>query len=90
MTSAMPCIRQTPNSPWTDAAWSDNVFVKRLWRSVKYERVHIKSYDSVNAANADITEYLLWYNSARPHSSLPKQTPDESYAPVLPEMLQAA
>ena len=49
-------------------AWRDNVFVERLWRSVKYESVYLKAYDSVSAARADIAEYLAWYNSQRAHS----------------------
>ena len=42
-------------------AWRDNVFVERLWRSVKYERVYLKAYDGVSAARADITDYFEWY-----------------------------
>ena len=60
-------------------AWRDNVMIERLWRSVKYERVYLKAYDSVAHAKADISEYLWWYNSEREHSSLNKQTPDEAY-----------
>jgi len=51
-------------------AWRDNVFVERLWRSVKYERVYLKAYDSVSAARADIADYVGWYNAGRAHSSL--------------------
>ena len=47
-------------------AWRDNVFVERLWRSVKYERVYLKAYDSVSAARADIADYLNWYNTNGP------------------------
>ena len=47
-------------------AWRDNVFVERLWRSVKYERVYLRAYDSVSHARADIADYLNWYNTARP------------------------
>ncbi|RYF29941.1 MAG: IS3 family transposase, partial [Comamonadaceae bacterium] len=57
------------------SAWRDNVFVKRLWRSVKYERVYLKAYDSVSAARADIAGYLAWYNAHRAHSSLDRLTP---------------
>ncbi len=60
-------------------AWRDNVMIERLWRSVKYERVYLKAYDSVAHAKADISEYLWWYNSEREHSSLNKQTPNEVY-----------
>ena len=61
-------------------AWRDNVFVERLWRSVKYERVYLQAYDSVAHAKADIAQYVQWYNSEREHSSLNKQTPDEAYS----------
>jgi putative transposase len=71
-------------------AWRDNVFVERLWRSVKYERVYLKAYDSVSAARADIADYLDWYNTQRPHSSLERLTPHEMYLAVLPQLKQAA
>ena len=71
-------------------AWRDNVFVERLWRSVKYERVYLKAYDSVSAARADITEYLDWYNTHRSHSSLERLTPYEKYFAALPKLKQAA
>lgn len=71
-------------------AWRDNVFVERLWRSVKYERVYLKVYDSVGAARSDIADYLRWYNQSRPHSSLDKATPDDHYAANLPRTLKAA
>ncbi len=71
-------------------AWRDNVFVERLWRSVKYERVYLKAYDSVSAARADIAEYLGWYNTDRPHSSLERITPQEKYLALLPQSRMAA
>ena len=71
-------------------AWRDNVFVERLWRSVKYERVYLKAYDSVSAAKADINDYVVWYNSQRPHSSLQRNTPDEAYFTQLPPVKLAA
>ena len=71
-------------------AWRDNVFVERLWRGVKYERVYLKAYDSVSAARADIAEYVNWYNTERPHSSLDDQTPDKMYWQLLPMMKMAA
>lgn len=60
-------------------AWRDNVFVERLWRSVKYEEVYLKAYVSVAEARASIAKYLAFYNYRRPHSSLDGQTPDEAY-----------
>jgi putative transposase len=71
-------------------AWRDNVFVERLWRSVKYERVYLKAYDSVSDARADIAQYINWYNTSRAHSSLADFTPDESYFANLPMLAKAA
>jgi putative transposase len=71
-------------------AWRDNVFVERLWRSVKYERVYLKAYDSVSAARTDIADYINWYNAGRAHSSLDEATPDEHYCAKLPAQALAA
>jgi putative transposase len=60
-------------------SWRDNVFIERLWRSVKYEEVYLRAYDSVAQARASLGRYLDWYNSSRPHSSLGARTPDEAY-----------
>lgn len=60
-------------------AWRDNVFVERLWRSVKYEEVYLRAYDSVSAARERLGAYLDWYNRRRPHSSLDGRTPDQAY-----------
>jgi putative transposase len=59
--------------------WRDNVFVERLWRSVKYEEVYLRAYASVPEARAGISRYLDFYNSIRPHSSLGCRTPDRIY-----------
>ena len=59
--------------------WRDNVFVERLWRSVKYEEVYLRAYDSVAEARASIGRYLDFYNRKRPHSSLGARTPDQAY-----------
>ena len=71
-------------------AWRDNVFVERLWRTVKYERVYLKAYDSVSDARANIADYIGWYNAGRPHCSLADLTPDEHYLANLPALAQAA
>ena len=71
-------------------AWRDNVFVERLWRSVKYEEVYLHAYDSVNEARRSIMRYLDWYNRFRPHSKIKKKTPDEAYTVILPTVQQAA
>ena len=60
-------------------AWRDNVFVERLWRSVKHEEVYLRAYDSVGEARASIGRYLDFYNCKRPHSSLDARTPDRAY-----------
>lgn len=60
--------------------WRDNVFVERLWKSIKYEEVFLHAYETVFAAKAGINRYIHFYNGERPHSSLGKKTPDEAYA----------
>jgi putative transposase len=70
-------------------AWRDNVFVERLWRSVKYEEVYLRAYDSVGEARASIGRYLDFYNRKRPHSSLDARTPDRAYFDHLPQVAAA-
>ncbi len=70
-------------------AWRDNVFVERLWRSVKYEEVYLRAYDSVGEARASLGRYLDFYNRRRPHSSLDAQTPDRAYFDGLPQLAAA-
>ncbi|MCP5131842.1 MAG: IS3 family transposase [Pseudomonadales bacterium] len=70
-------------------AWRDNVFVERLWRSVKYEEVYLHAYDSVSSARAGLDRYIRFYNGRRPHSSLDRQTPDQVYFESLPQILAA-
>jgi putative transposase len=65
-------------------AWRDNVFVERLWRSVKYEEVYLRAYDSVTEARRSIGLYLDFYNARRPHSGLDGATPDHAYFTPLP------
>ncbi len=65
-------------------AWRDNVFVERLWRSVKYEEVYLRAYDSVAEARASIGRYMAFYNGRRPHSSLDARTPDQAYLNHVP------
>ena len=61
-------------------AWRDNVFVERLWRTVKYEEVYLRAYASVSEARTSIGRYFGFYNGRRPHSSFGGQTPDQVYA----------
>ena len=59
--------------------WVDNVFVERLWKSVKYEHVYLHAYDSVAEAKQQLASYFEFYNTRRPHSSLGGQTPHTAY-----------
>ena len=70
-------------------AWRDNVFVERIWRSVKYEEVYLRAYVSVAGARASIGRYLDFYNRKRPHSSLDARTPDHAYFNQLPQAAAA-
>ena len=65
-------------------SWRDNVFIERLWRSVKYEEVYLRAYESVLEARTGIGRYFEFYNSGRPHSSLGRMTPDQFYTKALP------
>jgi putative transposase len=65
-------------------AWRDNVFVERFWRTVKYEEVYLRAYDTVSEARTSIGRYLNFYNGRRPHSSLDRRTPDQAYFTPLP------
>lgn len=70
--------------------WRDNVFVERLWRTIKYEEVYLHSYASLSEARNWIRRYLGFYNSRRPHSSLDGRTPDQAYfQPQIPEAVAA-
>ncbi len=59
--------------------WIDNVFIERLWRSLKYECVYLNAFDSVRDAANGIGFWLRYYNTERPHSSLNDRTPQEAY-----------
>jgi putative transposase len=69
--------------------WRDNVFVERLWRSVKYEEVYLKAYDSVSAARLGLAAYIDFYNSRRPHQSRDGRTPDMIYFGALKPLAEA-
>lgn len=71
-------------------SWRDNVFVERLWRSIKYEEVYLHAYDTVSDARASIGRYLAFYNGRRPHSSLDRKTPDTAYFNALMPIPAAA
>jgi putative transposase len=65
-------------------SWRDNVFIERLWRSVKYEEVYLRAYETVSEARVGIGQYFEFYNARRPHSSLGRMTPDQFYNKPLP------
>ena len=69
--------------------WRDNVFVERLWKSVKYEEVYLRAYDTVSDARASLARYFVFFNARRPHTSLDRRTPDAVYFESLP-LAQAA
>ena len=60
-------------------ACRDNVFVERLWRTIKYEEVYLRAYACVSEARVRIGRYLEFYNNRRPHSSLGERTPNQAY-----------
>jgi putative transposase len=70
--------------------WVDNVFVERLWRSVKYEEVYLKSYGSLTEARRELAVYFEFYNQRRRHQGLDDRTPDEVYWTTLPQIKVAA
>jgi putative transposase len=69
--------------------WRDNVFVERLWKTIKYEHVYLHAYDSVSDARAKLAVYIDFYNRRRPHSRIDRRTPDDAYFDV-PSLRAAA
>ena len=64
--------------------WLDNVFIERLWKTVKYEEVYLRAYASVSEAKVSLARYFDFYNARRPHTSLDRMTPDQIYCQALP------
>ena len=69
--------------------WRDNVFIERFWKTLKYQEVYLRAYDTVSEARASIARYITFYNSRRPHRAHKGRTPDAAYFAALP-MKQAA
>lgn len=65
--------------------WLDNVFIERLWRSVKYEDIYLKAYESIPETREGLTDYFKFYNNKRRHQSLDRRTPDTVYWSILPQ-----
>ena len=70
--------------------FKDNIFIERLWRTLKYERIYLKSYETGVELSKDLTTWFSWYNEKRPHSSLDKQTANEDYLQGLEKLNSAA
>jgi putative transposase len=69
--------------------WRDNVFIERLWKTVKYQEVYLKAYESISYAKRELTKFFDRYNTRRPHQGLKDRTPDEVYWSTLPRMKNA-
>ena len=62
-----------------EGRWLDNLFIERLWRSVKYEEVYLKTYENITHARKSLAVYFNFYNAERRHQSLGRRTPDSLY-----------
>jgi putative transposase len=78
--------RQIQSSMDGKGCWRDNVFVERLWRSVKYEEVYLHGYDTVSDVRAGLTRYFQFFNQRRPHRALARRTPNQVFFTALPEL----
>jgi putative transposase len=79
--------RQIQISMDGQGCWRDNVFVERLWRSVKYEEVYLRGYETVSDVRTGLARYFQFFNQRRPHSALARRTPDQVFFTALPELL---
>ena len=86
----LQCGMSKKSDCYDNAAMEGLVFVERLWKSVKYEEVYLRAYDSVSDAKAYLGKYFNFYNTQRPHQSLDGDTPDEIYYNNLPQEKLAA
>ena len=79
----------TSESAWTDTA-GKIIFIERLWKTVKYEEVYLKAYESITHARKELNKFFDRYNIRRPHQGLDEMTPDEVYWRMLPKAKDAA
>jgi putative transposase len=79
--------RQIAISMDGQGCWRDNVFVERLWRSVKYEEVYLRAYETVSDVRTALSRYFHFFNARRPHRGLRSRTPDGVFFTALPELL---
>ena len=77
--------RQIDISMDGQGCWRGNVFVERLWRSVKYEEVYLHAYETVSDISAGLSSYFEFFNNRRPHQALTRRTPNRVYGTALPE-----
>jgi len=70
--------------------WRDNVFIERLWRSVKYEEIYLHAYETVSHVRTGLQRYFTFFNQRRPHTSLHRMTPDQLYYSSLPQSAGAS
>ena len=70
--------------------FKDNIFIERLWRTLKYERIYLKAYETGTELFKDLTDWFSWYNDNRKHSSLDKLTPNEAYSRGIAQLRAAA
>jgi len=70
--------------------FKDNIFIERLWRTLKYERIYMRVYETGTELAKDMTTWFPWYNERRPHTSLDKRTPNDAYFEGLEKLKTAA
>ena len=70
--------------------FKDNIFVERLWRTLTYERIYLRVYETGTGLAKDMTTWFPWYNARRPHTSLDKRTPNDAYFEGLEKLKPAA
>lgn len=69
--------------------WRDNIIIERLWKTVKYEEIYLKAYESISHAKKELTKFFDRYNTRRPHQGLNDRIPDDVYWSMLPKVKDA-